>query len=82
MQQKISSASKGGEARAEKAYLDAMAEQAFLSGDTSKLKGFAGRNRDSKGSSKYELLAEPSSEDEEEFHKMKSNAAAPAFQDS
>ena len=73
MQQKISSASKGGEARAEKAYLDAMAEQAFLSGDTSKLKDFAGRNRDSKGSSKYELLAEPSSEDEEEFHKMKSN---------
>ena len=73
MQQKAPGASKGGEARAEKAYLDAMAEQAFLSGDTSKLKGVAARNSDSKGLSKYELLAEPSSEDEEELYKMESN---------
>ena len=73
MQQKAHGASKGGEARAEKAYLDAMAEQAFLSGDTSKLKGVAARNSDSKGFSKYELLAEPSSEDEEELYKMESN---------
>lgn len=73
MQQKVSSGKKGGEARAEKAYLDAMAEQAFLSGDTSKLKGVASRNSDSKGGSKYELLAEPSSEDEKELYKMISN---------
>lgn len=73
MQQKVSGGRKGGEARAEKAYLDAMAEQAFLSGDTSKLKGVAAKSSDSKGSSKYELLAEPSSEDEEELYKMKSN---------
>ena len=72
-QQKAPGASKGGEARAEKAYLDAMAEQAFLSGDTSKLKGVAARNSDSKGISKYELLAEPSSEGEEELYNMESN---------
>lgn len=73
MQRKLSSASKGGEARAEKAYLDAITEHAFLSGDTSALKGVAARKSDGEGSSKYELLAEPSSEDEGELCKKISN---------
>mmetsp|Transcript_28492 Transcript_28492/g.82422 ORF Transcript_28492/g.82422 Transcript_28492/m.82422 type:complete len:436 (+) Transcript_28492:109-1416(+) len=66
-------ASKGGEARAEQALRDAMAEQAFLSGDSSALKGVAARKGDGKGSATYGLLEEPPSEDEEELYKMKSN---------
>ena len=65
-------ACKGGEARADAALRDVLAEQAFLSGDTSALKGIAAR-KDEKGSSKYQLLEEPPSDDEDELHKMKSN---------
>lgn len=65
-------ACKGGEARADAALRDVLAEQAFLSGDTSALKGIATR-KDEKGSSQYELLEEPPSDDEDELYKMKSN---------